>query len=455
MAGVVDRGSLVLEPVHRFPNRACPSDGRLRWPFTELYGQVLVGLGRLAARYPQVESIGIDTWGVDYGLLDRAGRLLAEPISHRDDRTEGAVADVHAKVPRRELFAIDGLQFLPFNTLYQLEAEKHGALWERAVKLVLLPDLIGLWLTGELRAERTNASTTGLLDVRTGEWSEDLMERLGIPPALLAPLASPGSVLGPLLPEVSQRLGMRDGVVVTAVGSHDTASAVAAVPSTTDRFAYVVSGTWSLVGLELAQPVLTTEACDENFTNERGVDDRIRFLRNTGGHWLIQESMRQWTEEGDEYELEPLFAAAASLPPGGPRIDVDDPSLLSPGRMPRRIAEAALRAGQPVPETPPAIVRCIIDSLAHAYASTAQRCGELAGATFDAVHLVGGGSSSRLLCQSTADAAGLPVVAGPAEATAVGNVLVQCRAHGAAPASLAAARAMVKDSFSSRRFEPR
>jgi rhamnulokinase len=455
VAGLVDGESLSVEAVHRFPNGAREVDGRLRWPVSRLYDEVLTGLGALAERYPQVESIGIDTWGVDYGLLDAEGKLLAEPTSYRDDRTAKVVDEVHALVPPDELFAQNGLQFLPFTTLYQLASERRGPLWPQASALAMLPDLLAYWLTGDLRTERTNASTTGLLDVRSGEWSLELVSRLGLRGELLTPLVSAGTVLGPVRAELRERLNLPAGVVVTTVGSHDTASAVAGVPATTDRFAYVSSGTWSLVGVELAAgPVLTEGARRENFTNELGVDRRIRFLRNTGGLWLLQESLRTWAERGEEHDLDRLLGEAASLPVGGALIDVDDASFLAPGPMPERIAAGAVAAGFPAPVGPAQTVRCVVDSLARAYADGVRRGAELSDGVVDVVHLVGGGSQNALLGQAAADAAGLPVLAGPAEATAIGNVLVQARAHGAIADSLDWARALVAAGTALRRYEP-
>ena len=453
-AGLLDGGRLTLDVVHRFANGPIEHQGRLRWPVSRLFGEVLVGLARLAEAYPEVESVGIDTWGVDYALLDEAGVLLAEPVSYRDDRTAKVVGTVHERVAPERLWAHNGLQFLPFTTIYQLEAERRGPLWPLAASLLLLPDLLAFWMTGVRRTERTNASTTGLLDVNRSEWSVALTERLNIPARLLAPLVSPGTVLGPLLPEVRSRLGMRDGVVVTAVGSHDTASAVAAVPATGRRFAYTSSGTWSLVGVELDAPVLSEQARRANFTNELGADARIRFLRNTGGLWLLEESLRTWAAEGRRQDLGQLLAAAAALPAGRHMIDVDDPSFLAPGAMPQRITAAAEAAGSPPPATPPQTVRCVVDSLARAYAVAARQASALSGTDVEVLHLVGGGSRNTLLCQGTADAAGLAVVAGPAEATALGNVLVQARTLGATDGSLEEARTLVATSMELRRYEP-
>jgi rhamnulokinase len=344
---------------------------------------------------------------------------------------------VHAVVPPDELYAINGLQFLPFNTIYQLAAERESALWPDVAHAVLVPDLVAHRLTGELRTELTNASTTGLLDARSQRWSTELFQRLDLPPALMPPLQSPGEVRGQTA----------SGTPVVAIGSHDTASAVVGVPATTDRFAYIASGTWSLVGLELPGPVLTEAARSANFTNEIGVDGRTRFLRNVGGLWLLQESMREWQRD----DLEDLVAAAGGLAAGGPQIDVDDPAFIPPGRMPHRIAAAAGRPDM----TPVETTRCILDSLATGYARTVDRAIALAGRDVDVIHVVGGGSQNAVLCQLTADAAGVPVLAGPVEATALGNVLVQARATGAMPASLEAMRSTIAASFALRRYEPR
>jgi rhamnulokinase len=433
MAGVMDGGAVRLDAVHRFPNGVVERDGHLRWDLDRLLDEVRIGL----ARIPEATTIGIDTWGVDYGLLDDDGKLLAEPTAYRDDRTGEVVDDVHALIGPDELFAINGLQFLPFSTLYQLAAERHGPLWDRAAHAVLLPDLVTHQLTGTLAAELTNASTTGLLDVRTLDWSVALLDRLGIPPDLLSAVQPPGELRGTT----------PDGTPVVAVGSHDTASAVVGVPATSERFAYVASGTWSLVGLELDAPVLTDRARHAGFTNEVGVDGRIRFLRNVGGLWLLQESLRTWGSD----DLERLLDDAGRLAGGGPRVDVDDPTFIPPGDMPARIAAAAGRQEM----TPAETTRCILDSLADGYARTVHRAVELTGRAVDVVHIVGGGSQNDLLCRLTADAVGVPVLAGPVEATALGNVIVQARAHGALPGSLEEIRARLAATTSLRRYDPR
>ena len=455
MAGSVGEGRAGLKAVHRFPNGAVVRDGHLRWDLSTLFTEVLAGLRLLAAEHPEVESIGIDTWGVDYGLLDAGGRLLAEPVAHRDDRTAAVIDEVHAAVPFDELYAVTGIQFLPFNTVYQLAAERHGLLWGRAAHVVMVPDLIAFWLTGELRTEATNASTTGLLDARTGTWSAELLDRLDLDPSLFPPIEEPGRVRGVVRPELCDELGLSRSTVVTTVGSHDTASAVAAVPADGRPFAYASSGTWSLVGVETAEPVLSDSSRAANFTNERGVDGDIRYLRNVGGLWLLQESIRTWAEQGERPSLAALLAEASGLPDGGPVIDVDDPVFIAPGGMPQRIAAAVEAKGEVPPATPAEVTRCIVDSLATAYATTAQRASELTGQPVEVIHVVGGGSENELLCQRTADLSGLPVTAGPTEATALGNVLVQARAHHAIAASAGAIRDVVIASSELRHHEPR
>lgn len=436
MAGIVSDDAIALQPIHRFPNSAIMRTGHLRWDVEALFQEVLIGLERLAREHPDVESIGIDTWAVDYALLDHDEQLLAQPVAYRDDRTKAVIDDVHGRISPEALYRINGLQFLPFNTLYQLAAEQRGDNWNRAAHVVLLPDLIAFWLTGALGTEYTNATTTGLVDARTRDWSPELLDRLGIAPSLLPEIRQPGTILGLLHSTVCRRLGMRAEVEVVTVGSHDTASAVAGLPSRSDRFAYVSSGTWSLVGLELTAPILTADAMAANFTNEGGVDNRIRFLRNVGGLWLLQESVRTWAEQGNTLDLGDLLGAAAALPDGGPTFDVDAAALIPPGDMPSRINDIVRARGERPPATPIETTRCIIDSLAAGYASTLRRASQLAQKDIDTLHIVGGGSQNELLCQQTANRTGLPVVAGPVEATAIGNIAVQACTKGALPAGL-------------------
>lgn len=450
-------GAVELDVVHRFPNGVVELDGRLHWDFDGLFAEVLTGLraaaDRAAALGGSIESIGIDTWAVDYGLVDDRGTLQGMPHSYRDDRSLSVIDKVHHQVDQVRLYETTGLQHLPFNTIYQLAAERDLA----GLQALLIPDLLAFKLTGHRRSEATNASTTGLFDAVAGEWAAEFLDALGLPADLFPPLIEPGQTIGTLLPAITAQTGLRVETAVVAVGSHDTASAVAAVPASTSNFAYISSGTWSLVGVELDAPILTEASRLANFTNERGVDGTIRYLRNVGGLWLLSESMRTWEKEGSETEapeLAGLLAAAAAEPAGGPLINVDSEVFIAPGNMPARVRAAAEAEGGVLPSRPAAVVRCILDSLAVAYARTVAEAVELSGQAVDVIHIVGGGSQNTLLCQLTANATGLPVIAGPVEATALGNVLVQARAAGVAPAKLAALRAMVAGSQPSVSYLP-
>jgi len=428
MVGDVSGGRVALTEAHRFPNAPVRVRGTLHTDVLGLYRGVLDGL---AAAGP-VDGIGIDSWAVDYGLIDAGGRLLGNPVHYRDGRTAGVPEEVSARIPEPDLYARTGLQRLPFNTIYQLLADPLVPL---AARMLLIPDLIAFWLTGEVGAERTNASTTQLLDVRTGDWDGDLIGTLGLPRDLFPPLRAPGD-----------RIGTYGGTEVVAVGSHDTASAVAGVPAETADFAFISCGTWSLAGVELDRPVLTEQSRRANFTNERGVDGTVRYLRNVMGLWLLQECLRQWRTS----DLAGLLAAAAAEP-GGEVIDVDRPVFLPPGDMPGRII-AELGGGE---RSRPAVVRCVLDSLALAHRRAVRQACELSGRTAEVVHVVGGGARNELLCRLTADACERPVLAGPVEATALGNVLVQARAAGALSGDLAALRGVLRETGTIRRYEPR
>jgi len=444
--GRVTAGSVKLETIHRFPNGVVESDGGLRWDFDALFAEVLTGLAAAgiaaAARGETITSIGIDTWAVDYGLVTKDGELTAQPYSYRDERSRAAVARVHGKLDPARLYATTGLQFLQFNTLYQLVTEPDLD----GLQALLMPDLIAFLLTGQRRTEATNASTTGLFDAVAGEWASQLFGPLGFPSDLFPPLIRPGETLGTLLPGIAERTGLPEATKVVAVGSHDTASAVAAVPAKQENFAYISSGTWSLVGLELQHPVLTEASRQANFTNERGVDGTIRYLRNVGGLWLLSECQRTWADQGYRPSLGGLLEAAAALPAGGPRVNADDPCFIAPDNMPERIRAAVRSTGAVLADDPVAVTRCILDSLAAGYARTIADAERLANVHVDVVHIVGGGSQNRLLCQLTADVTGKRVIAGPVEATALGNVLVQARAAGVTSGGLAELRAIVRAS---------
>ena len=439
IAARVSADGVELHEVSRFPNEPVPAGGTLHWDILRLHANVVSGLRMASAEFP-LASAGIDSWGCDYGLLDGSGALIGNPVHYRDRRTDG----ISVPVAAGELYAATGIQYLPFNTIYQLAAAAGTPALACARTLLLIPDLLAYWLTGAVGAEVTNASTTALLDVASRTWAAGLMERAGIPAGLFPALRQPGELIGPVsdTPGVAGANGK--ALPLVAVGSHDTASAVVAVPADGRNFAYISSGTWSLVGMELDRPVVTEASRAANFTNEAGVDGTVRYLRNVSGLWLLQECQRHWGVAAGS--LEALLAEAAVVPPLRFVVDADDQVFLPPGDMPARIQGWLAARDLAVPASRPEIVRCVLDSLAGAYRRALADAQELSGRHADVVHVVGGGSRNGLLCQLTADATGLPVVAGPAEATALGNALVQARALGAAPDSLNGLRALLRAS---------
>ena len=448
MLGYVGHNELTLVPVSRFPNGPVESNGELHWDITGLYNHALTGLATAAHQEPELVSVGIDSWAVDYALMS-GGRMLAEPFHYRDSRTARGVADVHDRVAPSELYAVSGLQHLPFNTVFQLAEDAAAGRLAAADSFLLVPDLLGYWLTGTAVAEITNASTTGLLNATTGEWDDALIARAGLPRALFPRLMRAGTVLGSLTPDISARIGLPN-LQVTTVGSHDTASAIAAIPAADADFAYISCGTWSLVGVELDSPILSEASRAANFTNEGGVDGRVRYLRNVMGLWILSESVRQWGAD-----LATLLAEAAAYDGPVAHFDPDDERFLAPGDMPARIAAWCDEHNVPAPSSRAALVRSILESLADAYARTIDAAVSLSGTTVRVIHLVGGGSQNALLCQLTADRTGLPVVAGPVEATAIGNVLIQARAHGIVNGDLETLRALVARSIPQTHYLPR
>jgi rhamnulokinase len=455
MLGRIDGSTVELVEVHRFANVPVRVSGSLYWDVLAIYRGVIDGLRAGGREAGVIASVGIDSWAIDYGLLDSTGGLIGNPFHYRDTRTDGVMAEVLAKLPADQLYGITGIQLLPFNTIYQLASAACTPALLAARTLLLLPDLISYWLTGELGTEATNASTTQLLDARSRDWSADALAAVGVSRTLFPPLRQPGDPAGLLTPQTLTETGLAGSVPVTAVGSHDTASAVVGVPADGDRFAYISCGTWSLVGLELGGPVLTEAARAANFTNEIGVDGTVRFLRNVMGLWLLQESVRTWNEHGLPADLETLLHEAAMVAPFGSIVDPDHPTFLPPGDMPARIAARCEETGQLPPQSQAQTVRCILDSLALAYRATVDDAQRLSGRPVETVHLVGGGARNELLCQLTADACGLPVLAGPVEAAALGNLLVQARAHGVVGGGLSALRAVVRESFHVVGYQPR
>ena len=426
MLGRVGPGRLDLTQVHRFRNGAVRLPDGLYWDVLGLYQDIMEGLRDAHRQAPDLAGLAIDTWAVDYGLLDTHGALVGTPRHYRDPRTEQVIDTVQRKVSAARLYAVNGLQHLPFNTVFQFAAEPILA----GRRALLIPDLLGYWLTGQQVTEQTNASTTGLLNAVTGDWDQELLGALDVPADLLAPVVAPGHRVGELTAGVRADTGIDRPLTVTTVGSHDTASAIVGVPAQHPNFAYISCGTWGLVGVELDTPVLTEESRRANFTNERGIDDTIRYLRNVMGLWILSETLRTWQLRGRTGTLPELLDQAARVPAGGPTFDPDAPDFLPPGDMAARITEACRSTGQRVPQTEPEIVRCILDSLAVTFAAKIEDAQRLSGRAIEVVHVVGGGSQNTLLCQLIADASARPVIAGPVEATALGNILVQARTHG-------------------------
>jgi rhamnulokinase len=443
--GRLEGGRVRLEEVHRFENRPVRLPDGLRWNLLALFAESLRGLCEAARRAP-LKGIGVDAWGVDYALLDGHDRVLGLPFHYRDPRTEGMIDAAHSLIDRGELYGVTGIQTMPINTVFQLLADRGTPALAAAARIAMVPDLFNLWLTGKLANESTIASTTGLLDARTGRWARDVVARLGLPtsPFAGAPV-EPGTTLGPTLAH-HEGIG---GVPVHVVAAHDTASAFAAAPLRSPDAAVLSSGTWSLLGVELDGPRLDARAADFNLTNERGVDGTIRLLRNVMGLWLLQECRRHWN--GPDYDE--LHRLAEAAPAGVPLFDPDDDAFIAPGDMPERIAAACRAAGQPAPEGQGEVVRSILTSLACKYRLVLERLERASGRRVDIVHVIGGGARSELLCRLTADVLGRPVLAGPVEATALGNVLVQARAAGEL-GSLRELRELAAASAAPTRYEP-
>lgn len=463
LTGTLTAGALPIVECSRFANGPvrlpAAAHGNLQWDILSLWQGIHAGLAEAARRGP-VEAIGIDSWAIDYGLLDDDGRLLANPAAYRSGRTARAVEELHEAISPAELYARNGLQSQPFNTIFQLIADTALASTKLARKLLLIPDLFAYWLTGRAVCEVTNASTTGLIDPGTRSWDPELLallhDRFGVDvPGLLPELVEPGTAIGVAnVPGIELRTSTGAPTPVIAVGSHDTASAVAAVPAS-HGFGFISSGTWSLVGVELDRPMRSSASLAANFTNELGVDRTVRYLKNVMGMWVQQECLRQWRAEGvPEASWDELDAETEAAQPLRTLLDINDSRLLAPARMVTCIDALAQAAGEPVPRNRGEYLRLIVDSLAVAYRRALREASELSGQSIDTVHIVGGGSQNRLLCQLTADATGLPVVAGPAEGTAIGNMLVQLRAIGALEGDLASLRAVVARALPTTYYEP-
>ena len=461
VSGSFDGRLLELEELHRFENGPVSLGGQLVWDLPRLWQEVVTGLRASVDRHGRsISTVGVDTWGVDFSFLRADGALLANPVCYRDSRTRGLLAAAEKIVPRADIFAATGLQFMEINSLYQFLAlkESKSSVLAAAERMLMIPDLFHWLLSGERSNERTNASTTQCYDPQSSDWAFGMLERFGLPRGVFGPLTDPGTNLGGLRPDVAAETGLT-GVRVIVPGTHDTASAVAAVPATEPPSArpdwcYVSLGTWALVGAELDRPLVTAECLARNFTNEGGVGGTTRLLKNVCGLWLVQQCRAAWQRAGKGWTWEQLTALAAEAPPLVTLVDPNHPSLVAPADMPEAIRALAKATGEPVPESTAAVVRTALESVAMAVRRTLAELDTLLGRRVSRVHIVGGGVKNTLLCQMIADATARPVVAGPVEATAIGNLLVQLAGRGGT-ADLRALRTIVRDSFEPAYYEPK
>lgn len=445
---------ITMEEIHRFSNDPVSVNGTLYWDTLRLFFEIKQSIS-LAAQKGGFDAIGIDTWGVDFGLLDEQGKLIGNPVHYRDLRTGGIPEEVFTRLSQAEIYQRTGIQFMRINTLYQLAylSSREPETLARAKKLLFTPDLFAYFLTGKMRAEVTIASTSNLYNPKLRNWDPDVLAVAGITEDLLPEIIQPGEVYGNLLPEICEELGV-PSVPVIAVGTHDTASAVAAAPTVEKDFVYISCGTWSLFGTETEEPVINEMTEKANFTNEVGYNHSIRFLKNIMGLWLIQESRRQWGREGDKVGFDVLEKEALASEAFKSFINSDDPAFETPGNLPRRVREFCEKSGQPVPETRGDVMRCIYQSLAFKYKYTFEGLRSITGKDFRAIHIFGGGIKDTLLCQLTADACGVPVTAGPAEATVLGNIAAQLIALGEIE-DLPTARKIIRNSVDLKIYEPK
>ncbi|HEY4330583.1 MAG TPA: rhamnulokinase family protein [Phycisphaerae bacterium] len=469
MLGELSAAGIALTEVHRFPNIQIALTHRhgqtLHWDILRLWHEIKTGLAKVVAQHGAgVESLAVDVWGVDFGLLDEHGALLANPVCYRDPRTDGMVDAVFSKLSKDRIYAITGIQTMSLNTLFQLAALsfKKSPVLPLAKQILFLPDLFSYWLSGEMGTEYTIASTSQMLDARSRAWSPEILALLGLDAGIFPPVQMPGqrdSIRGTLLPAANEHLAAA-GAKVLAVGSHDTASAVAAVPADESRgdWLYLSSGTWSLLGAEVDQPVLTPKAAQYNVTNEGGIGTgaggKIRLLKNIAGLFLLQECRRHWSREGHDLDYASLTALAEKAPTNLALLDMDDPAFSTTGDMPEKILAHCRRSNQKSPSNPGEFARVILESLAHSYARVARMMEELTGKSFKTLHIVGGGSQNNLLNQLAADSTAMRVLAGPVEATALGNIMTQAVTMGALP-SISAGRQLVRRSVGVKEFNPR
>ncbi|MCH6257439.1 rhamnulokinase [Puniceicoccaceae bacterium K14] len=455
IAGVLQDGKISLEEVNRFDNPSIDLDGSLHWQSIGILSSIKEGLALAIKKYgDDVRSIGVDTWGVDYGFLDKRKRLLGVPYCYRDSRTEGMIEEANQTISASERYAATGIQPAPYNTLYQLLAEqKGGDSWlELAGDLLFMPDLINFWLSGVACNEVTIASTSEMLDAKTGEWARELLFEFGFPKGIFESLVEPGVVLGPLTKSIQSEIGASDLKVVT-VPSHDTAAAVASCPFSSDKSIFISSGTWSLMGIESDEPFLTESASESGLTNERGVEGTTRLLKNISGFWIFQECKRDWDSKGVNLSYAELTDLAENAEPFKLFINPNDRRFMKPGKMLERIGAYLKETGQEVTEDPAAISRAIFEGLVFSYREAIAGLEKVTGTQYDTINIIGGGSQNLIINQFVADATGCRVIAGPIEGSSLGNILAQIKAEGDID-SIRAGRTIINDSFELPVFEP-
>jgi rhamnulokinase len=456
MLGTLEAGTLRLTEVHRFPNGPVPLPTGLHWDVLGMWTEIRKGIGLAGqAAGGRLAGLGLDTWGVDFGLLDRHGELLGNPYHYRDARTDGMMEAAFQRVPRADIYAQTGIQFMQLNTLYQLLAMvlQRSPQLAAAETLLTMPDLFNYWLTGRAVSEFTIATTTQCFDTRRGAWARPLLQRLGIPDHIFPEIIQPGHVLGNLRPALAEELGIETTIPVIAPAAHDTGSAVAAVPAAGSDYAWISSGTWSIIGVNVTQPVINAQALECGVTNEGGVNGTFRLSKNLMGLWPVQEARRTWARQGSPFTYDELTHLASQAEALRTIIDLDHPDLLKPGDMPARVRALCAKAGQPIPESPGPLVRMLLEGLALKYRWGLERLERLTGRRLETVHIVGGGTRNRLLSQFAANATNRPVITGPVEATATGSLLVQAVSAGALQ-SMEEAREVVRRSFDVEIFEP-
>jgi len=455
MLSSIADGHLELQEAHRFANGPVEQNGTLRWEFDRLFCEIKTGLKKAVAQAKgEIAAIGVDSWGVDYGLIDGEGKLVEKPLNYRDPRNPAMMDKAYEMMPRRQIYECTGLQFMPINSLYQLMAHRYldSDVLAKARRLIFFGDLVSYFLCGEIYAEYTIASTSQMMNMRDGSWSKEIFDKLDLPLEIMPNVVKPGTVVGELSEEIRDEIGC-GAIPIVAVASHDTASAVAAVPARSDRWGYISSGTWSLMGLEVPEAIINDTTFKYSFTNEGGVENTIRLLKNIMGLWLVQQCKKQWAKEGTDLDYGRITEMARQAKPFSALMDPDYAEFLTPGDMPARINAYLEKQGESPITDKGQMVRVILENLALKYRLVLERLEEVTGDKLEVLHIVGGGIKNELLCEFTANATGKRVVTGPVEATGIGNVLMQARAVGQVQ-NLAEARKVVSNSFDLKEYEP-